>query len=147
MAKKISLHDIMRDMGRFRRQSGLGGKGLFYVDIETAYNSASSEFSHLGRSGVYDVSGIYLDPNTNTFQEIKYFIKLTPEEYYTLPDTESELRAGLFLSKERYKVEMTSARNNGYIITDNPKEVVQKLNNLPGFKSSIIMVKTLATLI
>lgn len=139
MAKKVLTKDLINDLSYYRQRAGLQDQGLFFVDIETAYNAASTKYFYLKSSGIYDISGIYLDPKTNTFHEIKFFIELNTMELDALPQTDGELTSNVYLSKDRYFTEMTNARSAGYTFVKNGIEVINALTKLPGFNRSIIV--------
>ena len=139
MAKKVLTKDLINDLSYFRQRAGLQNQALFFVDIETAYNAASTKYFYLKRSGIYDISGIYLDPKTNTFHELKFFIELNTMELDALPQTDGELTSNMYLSKDRYFTEMTNARSAGYTFVKNGIEVINALTKLPGFNRSIIV--------
>ena len=139
MAKKVLTKDLINDLSYFRQRAGLQDQALFFVDIETAYNAASTKYFYLKRSGIYDISGIYLDPKTNTFHELKFFIELNTMELDALPQTDGELTSNIYLSKDRYFTEMTNARSAGYTFVKNGIEVINALTKLPGFSRSIIV--------
>ena len=143
MAKKVLTKDLINDLSYYRQRAGLQDQGLFFVDIETAYNAASADYFYLKGSGIYDISGVYLDPKTNTFHEIKFFIELTPAEIAALPETDAELHPGVFASKKGpekgYFNKMKAARSAGYVFVKSGTDVVNTLTNFPGFNHSIIV--------
>ena len=142
-------HAFIGSLFQLREIMGNTNQAYFFVDVETAYDP---DYFHTNTSGIYDLAGIYLDPNSNNYKVINIFIEFKASELDILRKALAKGEqvgqsqkifinldgpGGYFDLLKKAKQEAATGYNYRQVMT--AAQAVKYLKKLPGFNKCVVI--------